>query len=97
MYEVTESNLYRDPKRPKLIDLGGDEVQGQQRPSPKGPNTPLPPLISVPSIGPTLENRPATASPTLIDRNQHHDEGNACANDKDSLYVTLPFRWCASH
>ena len=29
MYEVTESNSFRDPERPKLIDPGGHEMEGQ--------------------------------------------------------------------
>ena len=92
MYEVTEPNSYRDPKRPKLIDLGGLEVQRGQRPSPKGPSTPLPPPISLPPIAPTLYNCPATASSTLIERREYHDEG-----DGDSLYVTLLFALCAPY
>ena len=95
MYEVTEPELYRDPKRPKLTDLGGDEVQGQQRPSPKGPSTPIPPLNSlayVLPIGPTLIICPAIALPRLIERSEHHDEG-----DGDPLYVTSSFDLCAPY
>jgi hypothetical protein len=94
MYDVTEPMLYRGLKGPNLIDLGGDAVQGQLRLSPKGSSTSLP---SVPSIGTTLENCPASASPTLIERSEHHDEGNDHANSRDSLYVILPFGWCAPY
>ena len=95
MYKVAEPCVSRDPKRPKLMGLGGDEVQGQQRPLPKGPSTPLPsppPLTFVPPIGPMLALCPATALPTLIERSEQHDE-----RDGDSLYVTLLFHLCAPY
>ena len=86
MYEVTEPNLYRDPKTPKLAGLDDGEVQVQPRLSPKGSGIPLPLLTPVPSIESTLANCPATNSPTLIER-----EGNDYANGGDSSYVVLPF------
>jgi len=93
-YGVTELNLYSCPKRPDLIDLRRDAVQGQLRPSPKGSSTSLPPLPSVPSIVPTLESCPASASPELIERREYTDEGNDHANGRNSLYVIFPFGWC---
>lgn len=97
MYNVTKPNLYRGPKRPNSIDLGGDAVQGQPQPSPKGSIPSLPPLHSVPSIGITLENCPASASPTLIEQSEHHDEGNDYVSSKDALYVIFPFDWCVPY
>ena len=90
MYEVTELNLYRDPKTPKLVDLDGNEVQRQLRISPKGSSVSHPPLVPVQSIESTLENRPATNSPTLIERT-----GNDYANVTDSSYVVLLLYWCS--
>ena len=92
MYEVIEPNLYRDPKTTKLVDLDGDEVQRQLRISPKGSSISLSPLASVPSIESTLENRPATNSPTLIERT-----GDDYANVTDSSYVVLLLYWCSTY
>ena len=90
MYEVTEPNLHRDPKTPKLVGLDDGEVQVQPRLSPKGSGIPLPLLTPVPSIESTLENRPATNSPTLIERT-----GDDYANVTDSSYVVLLLYWCS--
>ena len=88
---MTEPNLYRDPKTPKLVGLDDDEVERQLRLSPKGPGILLPPLTSVPSIESTSANCPATNSLRLIEP----EEGDDYANGTDPLYVTLPFDWYA--
>ena len=89
IYEVTEPDLYRHPKTPKLIDLGGDAVREQPPLSPKGSSISLSPLTSVTSIESTLANCPAPNSPTLIEQ-----KGNDYTGGTDSLYVALPFDWC---
>lgn len=94
MYSVTEPDLHRGSKRPNPIDLGGDAVQGQPQPSPKRSIASLPPLHSVPSIRTTLENCPAPAPPTLIERSE---QGNDHASGKDQLYVIFPFGWCVPY
>ena len=97
MYEVTESNSFRNPERPKLIDSGGHEMEGQLRPSPTGPSTSLPPLTFVGPIVPTFAICLATASLTLIERNEHYDAGSDYTDGRDSLYVTLLFDWCGPY
>ena len=90
-YKVAYSTFYRKPKRPKVEVLVGDATQRQP-----GDST-----ISFPSyssLGPsvstvssTLDNCPASTSPTPIELSQH--QGNENTNTGDQWYVMLPFGW----
>ena len=80
-----------------MIDPGGDEMEGQLRPSPTGPRTSLSPLTPVPPIVPTFAICLAITSLTLIERSEHHDAESDYTDGRDSLYVTLLFDWCGPY
>ena len=74
-------------------DLEGEPAPSLGLPDPKRQKL----TTFVLPIGPTLENYPATASSTLIERSEHRDQGNYYANGGDSLYVTLLSDWCTPY
>ena len=82
----------------RSLNSSPTDLEGESAPSLGLPDPKRQKLVTfVPPIGPTLENCPATASPTLIKRGEHRDQGNDHANGRESLYVTLLSDWCAPY